>query len=418
MRFQSAIRETGGLLLTIVVCLSYTGCEATEPGNDTAEPTTPATTSVLDSAGPLEFGPGGLLFVGDSYGSRLVAIETLDSSPPTDATSGVYIKQLDVELGALLGSSPKDIVINDMVVNPDSQNVYFSVHVGRSIAPGVAIARLNKNTGTLEALDLAALSHTEITLPEASGFEDTLQYGQSIRMLTITDITWYDGELFVAGVSNQDFDSTLRRIAYPFTDTQSITTLEIYHASHGQMETHAPIVTSLVYEINGSPYLIAAYACTPLARFRLAALTDGAHVIGETIAELGYGNSAVDMFLYQNPPQLGGGERLLITNDQRAAVSVSTAAVAAATPLTTPAKGPTGLDQITAPMTGTLHADVLTSSLSVVVRRNVQTGDLSLMSLRNGAFFEVAEMIVEYNFPNVMDSTTTATNPIAYGFEE
>jgi hypothetical protein len=132
-------------------------------------------------------------------------------------------------------------------------------------------------------------------------------------------------------------------------------------------------------------------------------------VVGDTIAELGYGNDPVDMFLYTAPPQLGGGQRILITNDQRGADTA-----VAAEPITTAAHHPTGLDQVSAPLTGALHAAPLNGGYMVVVRRNVQSGDWSLMTLTTGAFFEVAESVAEYNFPNVPDSETTATNPIRY----
>jgi hypothetical protein len=37
-----------------------------------------------------------------------------------------------------------------------------------------------------------------------------------LRTSTITDLAWVDGTLLVAGVSNEEFASTLRRIPFPF----------------------------------------------------------------------------------------------------------------------------------------------------------------------------------------------------------
>ena len=45
----------------------------------------------------------------------------------------------------------------------------------------------------------------------------------------------------------------------------------------------------VIREIRGEPHLFAVYGCTPLVRFPLAALKDGAHVRGDTIGELGTG---------------------------------------------------------------------------------------------------------------------------------
>ncbi len=377
----------------------------------------PQGTVELQSAGALEFGPDGVLFIGDSYGAQVVALETNDTDAPAMAEVPVLIERVDIELAALIGANPLDVVINDMVVNPASQNIYMSVHVGRTIDPGVVIARVVRDTGALEILDLGDFAMSAVDIPMAPGFEEELQYGQSERVLTVTDLTFYDGELLIAGVSNQEFESTLRRVSYPFSGDMTVSSIEIFHGAHNQLETHAPIVTSLVYQIDGEPHLIAGYACSPLVRIPLADLTDGAHVVGTTMAELGFGNAPVDMFLYQNPPMLGGGgERMLITNDQRSATSVSTALFAEAE-LTEGSFFPAGLDQIPMPLTGALHADPLNETFLVTIRRNVQTGHLNLNSVPMGLWFDAAETIVEMNWPDREDSPAASPNPIDYGFE-
>ena len=369
----------------------------------------------IQSVGALEFGPDGILFIGDSYGSQVFALETDDTESPADPAAGVYVESLDTELAALFGATPDDLFINDMAVNPRSQNVYLSVHIGRSIDPEIAIVRLNKDTGDLEPLDLETMTLTRLELPNAPAFRDTLQYGQSERVLTITDITYYEGEILIAGVSNQEFASTLRRATYPFSEEMSVSSVEIYHAGHGRQETRAPIVTSLVHEIEGELYLIAAYTCTPLVKIPLADLRDGEHVIGTTLAELGFGNAPVDMFVYQNPEMLGGGERLLVTNDQRSAVSVSTSSLAGAEPLSEQVMGQVGLDQMNLPLTGALHTAPLNGALTATIRYNVRTRDLSLMSVVTGTFFEVSESIVEYNWLRGRAVRLPSTNPIDYG---
>jgi hypothetical protein len=64
-----------------------------------------------------------VLFVGDSLGSKVVAFETSDTTAPADPTSGgVYVEEIVVELAALLGAAPRDVVIEDLAVNPISQN--------------------------------------------------------------------------------------------------------------------------------------------------------------------------------------------------------------------------------------------------------------------------------------------------------
>ena len=82
--------------------------------------------------------------------------------------------------------------------------------------------------------------------------------------MTVVDLKFHGGDVFVAGVSNQEFSSTLRRIPYPFTGAASETQLEIYHLAHGLYETRAPIRTMQFATINGEDTLVAAYACSPL----------------------------------------------------------------------------------------------------------------------------------------------------------
>src|SRR5947209_11116478 len=73
----------------------------------------------LKSAGPLAFGPDGILFVGDPRGAAIFAIDT-DDRPSTPASGGIKVEQIDEKIGALLGTNAKGIKINDLKVNPAS----------------------------------------------------------------------------------------------------------------------------------------------------------------------------------------------------------------------------------------------------------------------------------------------------------
>jgi hypothetical protein len=59
--------------------------------------------------------------------------------------------------------------------------------------------------------------------------------------------------------------------------------------------------------------VLAAYTCTPLVRLKVSDLKDGAHVKGETLAELGRHSSPLDMVHYQK----GGRDYLLVANSGR-----------------------------------------------------------------------------------------------------
>src|SRR5262249_9320204 len=139
-------------------------------------------------------------------------------------------------------------------------------------------------------------------------------------------------ELLIAGLSNAEFASTLRRVPFPFGDKSAATTLEIYHASHARYETHAPIEAFLPYSVNGKPSLLAGYGCAPLTAFSMAELKEKKHLRGTTLAELGGGNRPLDMIAFQKK----GKDYVLIANSDRTLMSISAEDIDKATPVTTP----------------------------------------------------------------------------------
>ena len=107
-------------------------------------------------------------------------------------------------------------------------------------------------------------------------------------MLTITDMVYLNGNLLVAGLSNEEWSSTLRSIPFPFDQTATPgTQVQIWHASHGRYETESPIRTLVPYTISGRQYVIASYTCTPLVEIPVSDLKSGAKVHGSMIADLG-----------------------------------------------------------------------------------------------------------------------------------
>src|SRR4051812_22358287 len=125
---KSKMPRTGIRIAAIVLAgLSWT--VATARG---AEPTASLKqgTPDLKSAGPLTFGPEGVLFVGDTKGAALFAIDTGDRARAPEKRP-VQVKDLAGKIAAMLGTGPKQVLINDLAVNPRSGNVYLSVSRGR-----------------------------------------------------------------------------------------------------------------------------------------------------------------------------------------------------------------------------------------------------------------------------------------------
>lgn len=268
----------------------------------------------LMSAGPISFGPPGILFVGDSVGASLIAIDTGDKKAGPGASS-IELKGINQKIASALGTAPDQITIQDLAVNPISHNIYFSITRGN--AP--VIMKLD-GAGVLSEVSLDNITHARINLPDApSDVKDAR--GNSKRMETITDLGYVDGRVFVAGLSNEEFSSSLRAIPYPFTTASKGAGIEIFHGAHGRFETNAPVRTFTSYMVAGKPHLLAAYTCTPLVTIPVSELTPGNKVKGKTIAELGNRNRPLDMIVYGKD----GKDYILMANSSRGVMKLPAA---------------------------------------------------------------------------------------------
>src|SRR5262249_41659237 len=140
------------------------------------------------------------------------------------------------------------------------------------------------------------------------------------RMQSITKLAFVKDRVIVAGLSNEEWASNLRSIPFPFTEADKGTSVQIYHGSHGRVETNAPVKTFVPYDINGEPYILAAYTCTPLVKFPVAELKPGERVKGTTIAELGNRNNPLDMIVYRKD----GKNYILLANSSRGVMKITT----------------------------------------------------------------------------------------------
>jgi hypothetical protein len=172
--------------------------------------------------------------------------------------------------------------------------------------------------GDIVQLDLASLSSTSFTLSDTP--DDSVTFWRDIpaSTFTVTDMDYVDGALFVAGLSTGEFASTLRQLPYPFDGSASASSIEMFHTVHNQTETRAPIRAMSVVDLNGTQTVVAAYTCTPLVTIPSADLVDGSHVIAKTVAELGYGNTPLEVLHFTAPnDQYQPEEYVLVINKER-----------------------------------------------------------------------------------------------------
>ncbi len=273
---------------------------------------------VLESIGPINFGPEGLLFIADPKASTIYAVDSQDRSPaPAERTD---VQGLDSKIASLLGISRQEVLVNDFALYPISGNAYLSVSRGRGPDAQPVLMRVT-TSGELSVVELDDVAHSKASLWAAP---DKDRRGRDIRQDAITEIAYVDGQVIVAGLSNQEFSSRLRVLNFPFAEQNWETGLEIYHTSHGQWETHSPIRTFTPFLVDDEPYILAAHTCTPLVRIPISEIiSSDQKVVGTTIAELGNRNRPLDMLVYTKEDQ----KYLLITNSSRGVMKLAMAAM-------------------------------------------------------------------------------------------
>lgn len=277
----------------------------------------------IQSISTMEFGPQGILFIGDSYRGQVFAIDTKDTKE-NNTTEGIKVEDLQGKIASVLGTTADNVIIHDIAVNPISQVPYLAVSKGdrrelgfwrlpNDVSKANIIIKVGGD-GSLEEFSLENVSYSHTSLASIVDMDKGQTYRKSsLRVDAITDLVYFKNKVYVTGLSNEEFASSLRILDFPFNDQQLVSSLEVYHAAHGEYETQAPVRTFVPYDLEGTSHLITAYTCTPLATFPLSKLKDGALVKSKTVAEFGAGNIPMDMIVYQK----NGLDYLLIANSTR-----------------------------------------------------------------------------------------------------
>ena len=270
-------------------------------------------TPEIKSMSAITFGANGVLFIGDSKSASVFAVDTKDSKSVAKAAA-IEVKGIDEKIAEALGTQKENIKIMDMAVNPVSKKVYLAVQN----SDGTPVL-LKLEGDKLQAVSLKDVNYSTVALNNAPAEDAKDQRGGLLRVSSISDIGFSDGKVYVSGLSNKQFSSSFSSISFPFSEKQEQATLEIYHAAHGRFETASPIKTFTTGEINGKKYLIASYTCTPLVLFPLDELKAGQHVKGRTVAEMGSGNTPLDMITVKK----GNESVLIMTNTKYPVAAVS-----------------------------------------------------------------------------------------------
>jgi hypothetical protein len=356
----------------------------------------------LRSVGPITFGPDDVLFVADNRSAAVVAIDVAEEGAVSEVVA-FDLDAIDGRLAAYLGCPTTEVVIRDLAVHPTTHAIFLSVMRGRGDSAIPLIIRVDRGDATLSEVDVTDIAcarvdisgapavddpRTDLRLDEPDGTElevnqleimgRTLQVVKfPARAATVTDLAYVDGTLLVAGMSNEEFSSTLRRIPFPFTGESVDNNLEIFHVSHGLWETAAPIRTFVPYE--GGRSILASYTCTPLVHFPLADLAGGSQARGRTVAELGPMNQPLDMISFTRPD----GEHLLIAHSSHPLMTIACADIDGQAALTEP-REPVGVPRTEHDLAGIQRLATFGDE-HVLVLQVTPTGERNLRSLKTAS---------------------------------
>lgn len=353
------------------------------------------------SATKMAFGDATTLFVADWRGARIHALDIRRQPPGTGKPFN--LKDVQAPIAKALHVDRDRLRFEDMAVQPGSELVYVSLSIARGKAPATpAIVSIDAD-GVVKVINLktAATTSAAITDPPAAD----LKFWRDVpaQSLTVTDMTFHDGKLYVAGLSNRAFASTLRIYDYPFSGQARVTTVEMYHPVHNQIETRAPIRKMAIVTLDGTTTMIAAFTCTPLVAIPLRDLRDGAHIAAKTIAELGWGSEPVGLVTFN----AGGTDFALLANSSRSADLIPLSAIAEGAakpgvhePIKWPAEPLAGAKAIPLPLSAVTRLGDLNKDLLVALRRNDAGGEMQLVTIPKGGWLRVSDFLNEYDFPD------------------
>src|SRR3984957_11767823 len=125
----------------------------------------------LRSAGPVTFGPAGILFLADNAAATVYAVDVADPGPAGGAAP-FDLEDVDARVGSFLGCLPGDITIKDMAVHPLSHNVYLSVLRGHGEAAQPVLVRVSRLDGSVTDVPLDDVPFAAAAIGDAPAEDD------------------------------------------------------------------------------------------------------------------------------------------------------------------------------------------------------------------------------------------------------
>ena len=329
----------------------------------------------IKSAGPIAFGPGGILFVGDPVGAAVFAIETGDLTREPIA-AGFWVEDIEEKVNALCAEDLGFSNFNGLAISPASGKAYLSLDRGKVGSSIPVIVRFDRS-GQVNRVSLQDVAFTRVALPDP-GRLDPPRPKPTFQGYAVCDLVFTDGRLLVASLAPGPLSSRIMSIAYPFPDqVKPGTKIEIFHGASGEWTTELPIWTFVPCQLKGEPCLLAAYGQTSLVKIPLSALQPDALFKATTVAELGNRNNPLDSVVYSKD----GQESLLVSNTRQGVMKLSLDYLAGAPPIEKRYIGPGNLLHESIRLLGGLGFMTLIDDNHALVIGHKSTGDMNLFTI-------------------------------------
>src|SRR5947207_3091996 len=128
-------------------------------------------TADVRSAGPITFGPAGILFLADNVSAKVFAVDVADEGAAA-GSEPFDVANVDARLASFLGCDIDDVAIRDMAVHPTSHNVYLSVQRGRGDAAQSVLVRIDCLDGSITDVPLVNVRVAEASIVDAPAEDD------------------------------------------------------------------------------------------------------------------------------------------------------------------------------------------------------------------------------------------------------
>ncbi len=347
----------------------------------------------LKTAAKLAFDDAGTLYIADWKAARVYAVKVPAAAPAPAAPFN--LQDVQRPIAKALKTKSASLRFDDLAVQPGTGLAYVSVTAG-----GKAAVVSIDAAGKVKRLPTSRLG-TYAVIADPPPADQSFWRELPAPALTVTDMKVHQGRLYLAGLSNRNFASALRVFDLPLGAKGRTATVEMYHPVHNQVETRAPIRAMSFVSVDGVPSMVAAYTCTPLVLIPLDAIKDGAHIVGKTIGEMGWGSAPVGMVSYR----LGDKEMVLLANSSRSADLMSVDAIAEQArlpglkdPISVPDQPYAGVRASMTPMSAVTRFDNLDDKLLLALRRDGASGAMQLVTIPKGAYLRLSDFVNEYDF--------------------